>query len=167
MHFWVLISRAVISSYSLRSNIFILSIAAGQGLRHILVRCSLECLAKFVYHTETPISTSHSTALRLLNSAPAHQTNLFRLLIQPQIPQKHQKSIGKYIIRTHTNMPSGKQPPEGETGPSKPNSPVLTIRPNTHRTTHMNAPLKDIIATPSNVMDTDSTKKFLAFKLLC
>jgi hypothetical protein len=64
-------------------------------------------------------------------------------------------------------MPPGKQPPGGGTGPSKPNSPVLTIRPNTYRTTHTNTPLKDIIATPSNVMDTDSTKKFLASKLLC
>jgi hypothetical protein len=51
VHFWVFVSRAVISSYSLGSNILVSSVAAGQGLRHILVRCSIDCLAKFVYHT--------------------------------------------------------------------------------------------------------------------
>jgi len=49
-HFWVFVYRTVISSYSLGSNVLVLSVAAGQGLRHILVRCSIDCLAKFFYH---------------------------------------------------------------------------------------------------------------------
>jgi hypothetical protein len=64
VHFWVFVSRAVISSYSLGSNILVLSVAAVQGLRHILVRCSIDCLAKFVYHTRLVIKVEGASVVQ-------------------------------------------------------------------------------------------------------
>ncbi|KAG1809790.1 uncharacterized protein HD556DRAFT_1302221 [Suillus plorans] len=64
-------------------------------------------------------------------------------------------------------MPTGRQAPGSGTGPPKSNSPIPSNGPNTRRTTRTNISLEEIIATPSNVMDTDSAEKFLASKLLC
>ncbi|KAG1861096.1 hypothetical protein DFJ58DRAFT_725789 [Suillus subalutaceus] len=64
-------------------------------------------------------------------------------------------------------MPPGKPSFGSGTGPPKPTSPSTTTGPNTCKTTQTTTSLEDIIATPSNVMDTDSTKNFLTSKMLC
>ncbi|KAG2738752.1 hypothetical protein P692DRAFT_20920594 [Suillus brevipes Sb2] len=53
------------------------------------------------------------------------------------------------------------------TGPPKAHSPPPTQAPNTRRTTRTPNSIEDIIAAPHDVMDTDSTEKFLTSKLLC
>ncbi|KAG2047763.1 hypothetical protein BDR06DRAFT_963504 [Suillus hirtellus] len=63
-------------------------------------------------------------------------------------------------------MPTGRQTPGSGRGPPKSNSLIPSNGPNTWRTTRTNISLEEIIATPNNIMDTDSAEKFLASKLL-
>lgn len=64
-------------------------------------------------------------------------------------------------------MPPGKPNVTAGTGPPKANTPPPIGGPNTRRTIRTQPTAEEIIATPNNVMDTDSAEKFLSSKLLC
>jgi len=120
VHFWVSVSRNVISSYSLGLNILVSSVAARQGLRHILVRCSKECLAKFVYHNDlldeldTPTQASTLAPLPATSSAMVNVTSSYHTSTSISQGQTLSSTVQLQLGVSQLSLGITNEPPEHE-----------------------------------------------------